>query len=300
MNLSLIHAHFLQNGFIGAAFKNLLAIPLIVTAHGGEVYDLPFRNSWYENLARYVLSEADAIITVSQFNAKKLSSLGISSYNLHVIPNGYDEKLFKPVSLCEARKKVGLPLSKKILLSVGNLVDIKGHTYLVDAMKIVAKRRHDTILVVVGTGSLKENLQRKARKLSLNGKILFIGEKEHREIPLWMNACDLFVLPSLGEGFPTVIPEAMACGKPIIGTSVGGVPEAISSNELGTLVPSRDSEALSQAILEGLNCEWSQEEILNKAKNYSWNSIIKQILAVYDKVLLKNNLHFNATSAVAT
>lgn len=285
IDFSLIHAHFLEKGFVGASLKSLCGKPLVVTAHGGDVYDLPFRNSWYKILARYVLSEADQVITVSQFNAKKLLSLGVSSNKLHVIPNGYDEKLFNPVPLYEARKKLCLPFSKKVLLSVGGLVDMKGHTCLVDAMRIVLKKRNDVILVIVGSGPLKEKLHKKAKKLGLNGKILFVGRKKHDEIPMWINASDLFVLPSLSEGFPTVIPEAMACGKPVIGTCVGGVPEAITSDDVGVLVNPKDPEALAQVILEALDRKWVPRIILNYAKQYSWTNLTKQILSVYRKVL---------------
>ena len=285
INFSLIHAHFLDNGFIGAALKNLSSKPLIVTAHGYDVYDLPFRDSWYETLARYVLDKADQVITVSRFNQEKLSSIGVSSNKLHVIPNGYDEKLFKPMPLCEARKNLGLPPGKKILLSVGSLEDAKGHAYLVDAMRIVLKNRNDVILIIVGSGFLKERLHKKAKELGLDGKMLFVGEKRHNEIPIWMNASDLFVLPSLSEGFPTVIPEVMACGKPIIGTQVGGVPEAISHRDLGILVNPGDAEVLASSILEALDRKWRPEIILHYAKRYSWNSLVKQILQVYQEVL---------------
>ena len=285
IDFSLIHAHFLENGFIGATMKDVFGKPFVVTAHGGDVYNFPFRNSWNKTLARYILNKADQVITVSRFNAEKLLSLGVSSSKLHVIPNGYDEKLFKPIPLREAREKLHLPLNKKVLLSVGNLVDMKGHTYLVDAMRTVLAKRNDVILVVVGSGFLKEGLQKKARELGLNQKVLFVGSRKHDEIPIWISASDLFVLPSLSEGFPTVIPEAMACGKPIIGTRVGGVPEAISHRDLGILVDPGNAEVLASSILEALDRKWRPEIILHQAKRYSWNSLVKQILRVYQEVL---------------
>jgi len=284
INFSLIHAHSLENGFIGAAL-NLSGKPFVVTAHGGDVYDLPFRDEWYQALARYVLSRADHVITVSQFNAKKLLSLGVSSNRLHIIYNGYDEQIFRQIPQQEARKKLGLPLKKKILLSVGNLVNIKGHSFLVDAMSIILKKRDDVILIIVGSGTLKIKLQKTINRLGLNKKILLVGSKPHEEIPIWMNASDVFVLPSLGEGFPTVIPEAMACGKPIVGTRVGGVPEAIFHGDLGILINPGNSEVLASAILEVLDKKWKSEIILRHAKRYSWNNLVKQILDVYREVL---------------
>ena len=286
MRFDLIHAHFLGvSGYVGAILKHRYDKPLILTAHGGDVYDLPFRDEWHQALARYVLNKADRIITVSQFNAEKLLSLGVSSNKLRIIPNGYDEKLFKPIPLHVARKKLGLPINKKVLLSVGNLVNVKGHTYLVDAMQFVLKKRKDIILIIIGSGPLKERLRKKASNLGLNGKILFAGRKKHNEIPIWMNASDLFVMPSLSEGFPTVIPEAIACGKPVIGTKVGGIPEIITNQEVGLLVNPKDSEKLALAIVNALNKTWSSEAILNHAKQYSWDTLVPQIISVYNEVL---------------
>jgi len=106
INFDIVHAHFLGNGFIGAKLKSFFGKPLVVTAHGGDVYDLPFRNNWYNVIARYVLNEADQVITVSQFNAEKLLSLGVSTSKLHVIPNGYSEKLFILLALFPPNVKV--------------------------------------------------------------------------------------------------------------------------------------------------------------------------------------------------
>jgi glycosyltransferase involved in cell wall biosynthesis len=285
INFSLIHAHGLENGFIAAALKNLSGKPFVVTVHGGDVYYLPFRDKWYQALARYVLSKADYVITVSQFLHIKLLSLGISSNKLRVIYNGYDEQIFRHTPQQEARKKLGLPLEKKILLSVGNLVNIKGHSFLIDAMSFVLKKRSDVILIIVGSGPLKAKLRKTINRLGLNKKILLAGSKPHEEIPMWMNASDFFVLSSLGEGFPTVIPEAMACGKPIIATRVGGVPEAIFHQDLGILVSPRNSKDLASAILEALDKKWKPEIILHHAKRYSWNNLVEQILDVYREVL---------------
>ena len=137
--------------------KSLSGKPLVVTAHGGDVYDLPFRDEWHQALARYVLNKADRIITVSQFNAEKLLSLGVSSNKLRIIPNGYDEKLFKPIPLHVARKKLGLPINKKVLLSVGNLVNVKGHTYLVEMFRWEDRTAGPPIYPLPGRGPVQRS-----------------------------------------------------------------------------------------------------------------------------------------------
>jgi glycosyltransferase involved in cell wall biosynthesis len=226
------------------------------------------------------------VITVCKFNAEKLLSLGVSSSKLHVIPNGYDEQLFRPISKAYARGRLGLPLNKKILLSVGNLVDVKGHAYLIDAMSSISRRKN-VLLIIVGSGPLEETLRRRVKENKLDDIIMLVGGKRHEEIPIWINSSDVFVLPSLREGFPTVIPEAMACGKPVVATRVGGVPEAICSSELGILVPPKDPKSLSWAIEEALDKKWDPNIILEYAKRYSWSELAKQILLTYQKALNK-------------
>jgi glycosyltransferase involved in cell wall biosynthesis len=184
------------------------------------------------------------------------------------------------------KKKLGLPPNKRLLLSVGNLVDGKGHTYLIDAMNVILKKRNDVILVIIGSGLLEERLRKKVTNLDLNEKIIFSGRKMHTEIPLWMNASDILILPSLHEGFPTVIPEALGCGKPVIGTRVGGIPEAIHSPDIGLLIKPRDPIALADAILDALEKKWNPETIITYAKQYSWNVLVKQFLEIYQQVLL--------------
>jgi len=286
MKFDLIHAHFLYPlGFVGAQLKNLFDKPLVITAHGSDVHSLPFKNKYYLKMVKYILRQANWIITTSHSNSKILQSLGASSNKLSIIPNGYDPNLFKLIPVAEARRKLRLPLNKKILVSVGNLNHVKGSTYLIEAMHLISKKRNDVILIIVGSGPLEKELKRKILSHGLEENVFLAGRKMHHEIPLWMNAATLFVLPSLAEGFPTVVPESMACGKPVIGTHVGGVPEAISHQQLGILVNPGDSEALASSILEALDKEWNTEFILRHAKRYSWNNLGKQILKVYQEVL---------------
>ena len=100
-----------------------------------------------------------------------------------------------------------------------------------------------------------------------------------------MNACDVFVLSSLNEGNPVVMFECLGCGKPFVGTRVGGIPEVITNEKLGYLVEPKDVEGLANAILKALNKEWDKEYILNYAKQFTWGEIAKNIGRVYNEVL---------------
>ena len=169
----------------------------------------------------------------------------------------------------------------KILLSIGNLVEIKGHKYLVDAVNKVSKKRKDIFCIIIGRGIEKDNLQNKIDYYHLNKTIKIINGVKHDDVPTWMNACDLFVLPSLDEGFPTVIPEALACGKPVIVSRVGGVPEIVNDEYIGKLFQKKDIDNLATVIIDALNKEWDHERIIKYAKEYTWDNIANKIKYVY-------------------
>jgi len=281
----LIHSHFIWSaGYVGARLKEEYDVPFVVTGHGYDIYSLPFKDDEWREKIEYVLNTADHIITVSQSNLKCIQKLDVST-PVTVIPNGFRSDLFYPRDAPECRRMLNLPQDKKIILTVGNLEPIKGQRYLVEAVQRVARERKDILCVIIGAGKLRTALERQIRSLGLEDYIVLAEGKPHGEIPLWMNACDLFVLPSLNEGNPTVMFEVLGCGKPFVGTRVGGVPEVITSDDYGLLVEPADPEGLAEKILVALDREWDQEAILAYAQRYTWKNIAKEIMGVYKQVL---------------
>ena len=286
---NIIHGHFTwPSGYVAIHLSKKLSIPVILTAHGYDVYDLPFRDNFWFNKTKYILHSSNHIITVSIRNKDILTNrLKIPSSKISVIPNGYDKNLFYPMNKKESSKKLNLPLDKKIILTVGNLQPIKGHKYLLLAFSKVIKKEKDVFLIIVGNGPEKDNLKKLIAKLNLEKNVLLAGAKPHNEIPLWMNAADIFVLPSLNEGNPTVIFEALGVGLPFVGTTVGGVPEIITSEDYGSLCPPANPECLAEKILIALEKDWDKEKIRKYAKQFTWENIAKEILKIYTKVLNK-------------
>mgnify|MGYP000710960978 CR=1 FL=1 len=281
IKFDLIHAHFIwSSGYAGARLKEEYGVPFVVTGHGYDVYSLPFKdNEWRERI-EYVLNTADHVITVSQSNLACIKKLDVST-PVTVIPNGFRSDLFYPRDSSECRKLLNLPQDKKIILTVGNLEPVKGQKYLVEAVQRIVRERKDILCVIVGAGKLRNTLERQIRSLGLEDYVMLTGGKPHDEIPLWMNACDLFVLPSLNEGNPTVMFETLGCGRPFVGTRVGGVPEVITSNKYGLLVESADPDDLAEKIMLALDQEWNGETILRWAKQYAWKKITLDIMKVY-------------------
>ena len=284
IKFDLIHAHFTwPSGYAGAKLKEKYNIPLIITAHGYDIYDLPFRNELLRKKVEYALNSADCIITVSNSNLKYINKLNIKT-SVKIIPNGFRSDLFYPIPKDRARKKLNLSINKKIILNVGNLVEVKGHEYLILAIKEILKRRKDVMCIIVGSGELKKGLEKLVKKLNLQDHIKFVGAKPHEEIPLWMNACDVFVLPSLKESFGIVQIEAMACGKPIVATHNGGSEEIIKE-KTGILVEPRNPKQLKEALNKALDKEWNGQKIVEYSKRFSWEEIVKKILDIYRETL---------------
>jgi glycosyltransferase involved in cell wall biosynthesis len=285
LHFDLIHAHFTwPSGAVGVKLKQNYSVPVVITEHTSNTFmkaieteDKVFINTW---------SKADEIVRVKESDVSAFGRVHIPLQNIVAIPNGYDSKKFHPIDAQKCRMTLNLPQDKKLILNVGNLYDeVKGHKYLIEAIPKIVTLREDILCVIVGAGKLRTALERQIRSLGLEDYIMLAGGKPHDEIPLWMNACDLFVLPSLNEGNPTVLPEALGCGKPFVGTRVGGVPEVIASDDYGLLVEPADPEGLAEKILVALDREWDREAILAYAERFTWENIAKEIVGVYEQVL---------------
>ena len=284
INFDLIHAHFIYYaGYVGAKLKEKYKKPLIITGHECDMCKF-FEYKNFEKMTKYALGNADYVTTVSKSNYEKLIELGVDKEKVTVIPNSYDKNIFKPIPE-DCKDQLNIPKNKKIILSVGMLEEIKGHEYLIKAMRKVIDKKTDVLCIMVGSGQLKSKLQKLINDLDLEGYVRLVGAKPHDEIPLWMNASDLFVLPSLNEGNPTVMFECLGCGKPFVGTTVGGIPEVITNDKLGYLCEPKSPDELAEKILLALERKWDTKYVLNYAKKFSSDEIAKEIFKIYEKVI---------------
>jgi len=287
-NFDLIHAHFIfPSGLSAIRLKKVYGLPIIITAHGGDVYRLPFLTVSWKRKCINILECADQIITTSTRNARVIKeTLGIDKEKVSVIPNGFKENLFAPTDKNLARRIVELPIQAKVILSIGNLTEIKGHRFLLEAMKRVLEFDSEIICVIIGRGRDENILKNISKNLGIEKSIRFIPGIPHEDIPIWLNASDIFVLPSLDEGFPTVIPEALGCGLPVVATRVGAIPESIDNRNISILVEPGDSEMLADGIKVALDNQWRIDEIRKFAvDNYSWGIISRRIIGIYSRMV---------------
>lgn len=284
IDADLIHAHFLwPPGYIGAVLKGELGVPLVITGHGYDVYDLPFRGEPWMERVRWILSRADEVTTVSSPNRRILvERLGLGEDKVHLIPNGIS-RIFRPMDRREARERLGIPLDERVIISVGSLIEVKGYEHLIRALRILKDSGYRLRAYLIGEGHLKRRLRGMISSLGLEG-VKLVGPRPHREIPLWMNAADLIVLPSLMEGLPTVMLEALACGTPFLGTRVGGIPDVVN-NDVGALVEAGRAEELANAIEEALGRDWNRDLIARYGSQFYWDRIVMRYVKVYEKAL---------------
>ncbi|MCQ1535236.1 glycosyltransferase family 4 protein [Methanosarcina sp. KYL-1] len=284
VEFNIIHSHFTwSSGYVGAKIKEKYSVPFVVTTHGYDIYNLPFKDEEWKERIEYVLNSADHIITVSKSNLECIRKLTVKT-PVTVLPNGYRDDLFYPEDQKKCRNALNIPHGKKIILTVGSLLEIKGHKYLIEAMGEVVKRRNDVQCYIVGGGVLEKKLKKQIVSRGLQDYVKVVGSRPHDEIPIWLNACDVFVLPSLNEGNPTVMFECLGCGKPFVGTKVGGVPEIITSDDYGLLCETGRTKELEENILLALNKEWDNIKIKEYSEQFTWDVIARKIANIYSEV----------------
>ncbi|EEB74560.1 glycosyltransferase family 4 protein [Thermococcus sp. AM4] len=229
---------------------------------------------------RYYLGNPHRIIAVSR--ASKDFIRRFTRVPIEVIQNGVNVDFFDiPLSKEEAKERLGL--GERVILYVGRIEPRKGVSTLINAMRHV-----DGTLLIAGQGSMLPLLKERARLLGISKKVRFLGRVEYSELPLYYRASDVFVLPSLSEAFGIVLLEAMASGTPVIGTSVGGIPEIIDG--CGIIVPPGNAKKLAEAInliLGNQNIEKRFGRLGKRRveKVYDWNVVVGKIEALYRDVL---------------
>ena len=282
----IIHMHgSLSEGLLGSHIKKKYSVPLCVTVYGEDITRLAheFPSSI---LTKSTLRNSDVIICQSDFLKRGIESLGIKDKKFHIIPMGARLDRFKPKDNTKSRKQLNLPKGKKIILFVGHLFTRKGVEYLIKAMKIITKKEKNILCLIIGRGDLDSGLRKLASDLDLCGNITFLGMRTNDEVADYMNACDLFVLPSLNEGLPVVLCEALACGKPVVATNVAGTPELVNS-DVGFLVKPKDVSELAEKIILAMNRKWNKKKLLARAAEFSVSASVKKLMKVYESFVKK-------------
>jgi len=240
---------------------------------------------WKQPLHR-TLGNVDRLIAITKAVAEVAVKV-VDKSKIVVIPNGVDTDKFSPTN------KGILDVDGPVVMSIGRLVQVKGLDVLIKSVPEITKEFPKTTLAIIGEGKMKKKLIELAKKLGIEKHIRLLGERKPHEIPSLLASCDIFVLPSLKEAQGRVLLEAMASGKPTIGTRVGGILDTIKDGENGILVEPNDPMGLANAIKRLLGDEKLCKRLGENARRiavekYSWNKVAKQTYELYQQVLREN------------
>jgi glycosyltransferase involved in cell wall biosynthesis len=280
----IVHTHSSKAGFLGRVAARWAGVCHIVHTPHGHVFDgyfSPAVTRVFILLERLAARWTDRIVTLTDAEAEQHLALGIGRREQFVtIPSGVELEAVlgaAPIRLAEGGRVVG---------TVGRLAPVKGHRHLLDATPILLKRCADATVVLVGDGERRGALETQARDLGIAERVRFTGYRE--DVAALIAGMDLFVLPSLNEGMGRVLVIAMALGKPIVATAVGGVPELLGHGEAGVLVPASDPRALGDAIAELLSdparAARLGETARRRAPRYSADAMVEALATLYRRL----------------
>lgn len=284
--VDLVDAHYAYpDGAAAARIADALGKPFVLTVRGSDLEVLardPARRPAIERTVR----RADAVVAVSASLARRAVELGASGSRVFEIGNGVDLGMFSPGDRSAARRALGLPPAAAIVLAVGRLDPVKGLDLLVAAMPFLRERSSRGVqLHLIGEGPARASIERLVRERGLREQVVLHGELSSSSLSTWYSSADVVALLSHSEGCPNVVIEALACGRPVVATRVGGVPELIREGETGLLVDRRDPAHVADRLLQALDREWDSTDLSSHVRNRSWDDVARRQLDVYRGVL---------------
>jgi glycosyltransferase involved in cell wall biosynthesis len=275
----LIDAHyFYPDGVAAVLLGRRFGKPVVITALGTDVNLIP--GYWLpRQMILWAARHAAGMITVARALKDKLVSLGVPAGRIEVFRNGVDLQLFRPVDREGWRRRLGF--RRTTLLSVGNLVPLKGHDLAIWALRLLP----ELDLVIIGNGPERAALGALARESGVSDRVTFAGAMAQEDLRHYYGAADALVLASSREGWANVLLESMACGTPVIASNVGGTPDVVTALEAGLMMAERTPEALADAV-RGLFARYPDRGATRRyAEGFSWAETTAGQLRLFNRIL---------------
>lgn len=280
-DFDLIDAHYVYpDGVAASLLARYFRKPFVVTARGTDINLIP-QYAIPRKLIQSTLDRAAASIGVCKALVDEMRGLGAAPEKLHVLRNGVDLKKFFPVPQALAREKLSWEPGRKVLLSVGYLIERKGHHIVIEAMRQLP----DCQLRIVGRGPEQSKLERLASDLGVADRVTFVGQLSQAELVTHYSAADILVLASSREGWANVLLESMACGTPVVATNIWGTPEVVSAPPAGRLMAQRSAAALAASVRDLLASYPDRQEVRRHAENFSWAATSDGQLSLFRQVV---------------
>ena len=275
-----IDAHYLYpDGVVAVRLGREFGLPVVITARGSDTSLLP-RYALPRRRIRAAIAHADALVAVSAGLAEGLVALGAPPEKVTVLRNGVDLSVFHPVPDREA-VRAELGLRGKVLLSVGLLIERKGHHLTIEALRDLPGHT----LLIAGEGPERDALQALAERLGLADRLRLLGPQPHARLPLLYSAADAMVLASSREGWANVMLESMACGTPVVACPAWGSHEAVAAPEAGLVTEKRSAAAIAGGVQRLLAAPPAREATRAYAERFGWNETTQGQIALFRRVL---------------
>ena len=283
-NLDLLHVHYaIPHASSAYLAKNMLKkkkdIKIITTLHGTDITLVGLEPSFLP-LVKFSIEESDGVTAVSRFLKEKTITNYYIDKNIEVIPNFIDTELFKPMEACKFRKHIA-PNGEKVLVHTSNFRQVKRVTDTIRILERVIKEV-PTKLILVGDGPDRSECERLCRQLNLFEHVKFLGKQDGLvEI---LNSADIFLIPSQSESFGLAALEAMSCGKPVVSSSVGGLPELIKHNETGFIAEIGDVDRMAKYVIDLLTNEKKYDAFSNNSRERTISKFDKsKVIPMYEE-----------------
>jgi glycosyltransferase involved in cell wall biosynthesis len=275
------HSHLFFTTNVCALLRKVNSTPLIITTHGLIGQTVPVWLQWIflRTVGKLTFQAADKIISYTYHEKDMLVHLGIDSEKIAVIHNGIDINFFYPIDN---------HMEFKTILWIGRYTPGKGVEYLIEAFHQFHQRYPEYTLLMVGRGPKKDEIARMIQEHGLDSSIQLLDFIPNAELPNLYRKSSIFVLPSLEEGVPRTILEAMACGVPVVCTELPQLVDIVAGS--GILVPVRDSEALAEALIQIVTDPDRARELGENGRervvaDFSWDDTVNQTLKLYQEVI---------------
>lgn len=276
-DFDLIDAHvYYPDGVAAALLGKYFKRPVVVTARGTDLNLYPKRYPLTGRMIARAAKEVDASVTVCAALKDSLIELGADPKHVHVLRNGVDLSTF-----CPKDRGRGHNQNPTTLLSVGHLIERKGHGLVIKALEYLP----DANLIIAGEGPERRRLEHLAKSLGLEKRVRFTGVVEHQALAALYSSADLLVLASSREGWPNVLLEALACGTPVVATRNWGTPEIVSSPEAGCLVDQRTPAAIAEGIKKTLASMPDRTKTRKFAEAFSWDATTEGQVRLFSSCL---------------
>ncbi len=282
-DFDLIDAHYYYpDGVAGALLAKWFDKPLTITARGTDLNLIP-QHALPKRMIEWAARRAAASIGVCAALMDVLRGWGHDPARLHTLRNGVDLERFRPLPQAAMRAELGVS-GEPLLLSVGHLIERKGHHVAIEALAELAKQRAGARLVVIGEGEERAALTALAARLGVADKVRLTGALPNTELLKWYSAADVLLLCSSREGWANVLLESMACGTPVVATDIWGTPEVVAAPEAGRLVTERTGAGFAAGIEALLAAGVDRAATRCYAEGFSWQATTDGQLGLFSAI----------------